>query len=35
MDAAFIESLKQSLAASLQPDANVRQQAEQFLIEAQ
>lgn len=35
MDAAFIESLKQSLDASLQPDAGVRQQAEQFLTEAQ
>ena len=31
----YIESLKQSLAASLSPDANLRQQAEQFLIESQ
>jgi len=31
----FIEGLKQSLAASLSADANLRQQAEQFLLEAQ
>ena len=31
----YIESLKQSLAASLSPDANLRQQAEQFLTESQ
>lgn len=31
----FIDGLKQSLAASLSPDANLRQQAEQFLLEAQ
>lgn len=35
MDTQFIENLKQSLAASLQADANMRQQAEQFLVEAQ
>ena len=35
MDPTFIESLKQSLAASLSPEAPLRQQAEQFLMEAQ
>ena len=31
----FIESLRQSLAASLNPQAEVRQQAEQFLTDSQ
>ena len=35
MDSSFIESLKQSLAASMSPDAPLRQQAEQFLTESQ
>lgn len=33
--ASFIDQLKQSLAASLSPDATLRQQAEQFLTESQ
>ena len=33
--AQFIDNLKQSLAASLNPDQAIRRQAEQFLIEAQ
>ena len=28
----FLDQLKQSLAASLNPDATIRQQAEQFLV---
>jgi len=35
MEAQFSESLKQSLAASLSPDSNMRQQAEAFIAEAQ
>jgi len=35
MDTSFIDQLKQSLAASLNPDATLRQQAEQFLLAAQ
>jgi len=31
MEAQFIESLKQSLHASLSPDLNLRQQAEMFI----
>ena len=35
MEAQFIESLRQSLAASLSADATLRQQAEQFIVESQ